>query len=499
MRARESSGRWCLSFLLAASAAACGSAGGGAAIAPRASGAPPASAPPAEASSAAAASPAADPSSSARTARITFIEDDYARALAEARRAHRPLFIDAWAPWCHTCVSMRSYVFPDPKLRVVANDFVWASIDTERPENARWVEAHPMTNWPTLWVIDPETESVVLKWSNSATADELVPLLAGVSPGASRDARGPSGSRVDADVEANRALLRGTQATAAGKTDEAIAAYRAALAAAPPGWARRPNTVEALIDRLHAKKDDAACAALAEAELPRLAGGTSRATTSLMGLECASRLPPGDAARKTTSAIEETMRAMALDPAQPILADDRSGLFEALVEAKTDAKRPAEAKELATAWAAFLEREATQAQAPAARAVFDAHRLLAYLAIGAPERAVPMLDASERDFPADYNPPARLARAYQAMHRPADALAAIDRAIHRAYGPRILRLYALKADLLTERGGPADAAAARATLNEALARTKDLHLTGSYAKLRLDLEARANAPEGRAR
>ncbi|MBV9949383.1 MAG: thioredoxin family protein, partial [Myxococcales bacterium] len=39
------------------------------------------------------------------------MEDDYPRALAEARARHLPLFVDAWAAWCHTCLSVRSYVF----------------------------------------------------------------------------------------------------------------------------------------------------------------------------------------------------------------------------------------------------------------------------------------------------------------------------------------------------------------------------------------------------
>jgi len=30
---------------------------------------------------------------------VPFIEDDYARALAEARARHVPLFIESWAPW----------------------------------------------------------------------------------------------------------------------------------------------------------------------------------------------------------------------------------------------------------------------------------------------------------------------------------------------------------------------------------------------------------------
>ena len=30
---------------------------------------------------------------------LPFIDDDYAKALSEARAQHKPLFIEAWAPW----------------------------------------------------------------------------------------------------------------------------------------------------------------------------------------------------------------------------------------------------------------------------------------------------------------------------------------------------------------------------------------------------------------
>lgn len=32
-------------------------------------------------------------------AALPFIEDDYARALAQARARKLPLFVDVWAPW----------------------------------------------------------------------------------------------------------------------------------------------------------------------------------------------------------------------------------------------------------------------------------------------------------------------------------------------------------------------------------------------------------------
>ena len=47
-----------------------------------------------------------------------------------------------------------------------------------------------------------------------------------------------------------------------------------------------------------------------------------------------------------------------------------------------------------------------------------------------------MLEQSEKDFPNDYNPPARLALAYKAMKQYDEALAASDRALAKVYGPR---------------------------------------------------------------
>jgi tetratricopeptide (TPR) repeat protein len=143
---------------------------------------------------------------------------------------------------------------------------------------------------------------------------------------------------------------------------------------------------------------------------------------------------------------------------------------------------------VARSWAAFLEDQAGRTPDPAARAVFDAHRLLAYLALGEPARALPMLAQSEHDFPADYNPPARLATALLQMKRYDDALAAVKRALDRAYGPRKLRLWSLEADVFEARK---DRASARHALQQALDYAKTLPLIGSHTKLRDALQKRA--------
>lgn len=408
---------------------------------------------------------------------LPFIDDDFPRALAEAKRTHRPLFVDVWAPWCHTCLSLRAYVLHDPALAELRDRFVWAAIDTENDKNAAFVARYPIEVLPTLFVIDASKEAPVLKWLGSATTPELKALLASVEHG------GEAG------------LARGNRLSAEGKTDEAIAAYRAALAETRPALGGsaiettkgedRARVLEALITQL-GKRDAAACLSLAKTELPHMPKGTSRANVALFGLGCAQEAKDGAAEKELAAAIEDIVA----DESDPMLADDRSGLFEALVEddhARSDADA---AKRHAKSWAAFLEAQASKATTNAARAVFDAHRVEAYLELGAPERAVPMLEQSEKDFPGDYNPPARLARVLLAMHRLDDAHAAIDRALSRAYGPRKLRLYLLAADIDHARS---DAKAERSTLDAAVAHAQSLTLTPGQKKLVEKIEARRAA------
>ena len=70
--------------------------------------------------------------SAAAAAPLQFIEDDVDAAMATARREHKALLVDAWAPWCHTCLSMKAFVFADPALRPLADRVVFVSIDTDR-------------------------------------------------------------------------------------------------------------------------------------------------------------------------------------------------------------------------------------------------------------------------------------------------------------------------------------------------------------------------------
>ena len=379
--------------------------------------------------------PASDPtttSSSKAGARdvLPFIHDDYPHALAEARKQKKPIFVDSWAPWCHSCLSMKSYVFTDPALAPLADRYVWLAIDTERDSNAAFVAKFTHDALPTLWVIDAERETVTWRWTGTLTAAEL------------RDAL----TREPTEAE---------------------------------------TTARATHDRVMelAKGDEASCARLALAEAKKLPRGTPRADILVSGLECA-------VSAKLSSEAEELLTrtmsdAQATDGS--LLADDRSALYEAIVEAKKSLGDEPGAKVVAAQWAKLLEDEAAKAKTPAARAVFDPHRLGAYLALGQPQRAVARLEQSERDFPDDYNPPVRLAKAYLELKKLDDAAAAAERARARVYGPRVMRVLVTVADIAKARG---DLAGEKKALAEALARTEKAALTSGQKKVRDGLAKR---------
>ena len=423
-----------------------------------------------------AAPPAPTVASAKPAAAPLFIDDDYTRALAEAKEKKKPIFVDAWAPWCHSCLSMRAYVLSDPALAPLANDLVWLAIDTEKDANAAFTSKFQNRVWPTLWIVDPTTETATMRWEGTATTSELLTLLAAVRP--------KHGQAQSGDPAKHDDFRRGTELVAKGELAEAERAFARAM---DDDVATRPQATEALIGLVSARKDLRVCSTLASTLGPTLPVGTSRASVLAIGLSCAR-----DAKREAELALlVEAAEKSARDPDPRMAADDRSALYEELVETKKEKGDDAGAKTLAKEWASFLEGEARRAPSKSARVVFDAHRLSAYLAADEPSRAVPMLQESERDFPDDYNPPARLAKAYLTMKQLDDARAAIDRAAARVYGPRSLRVFSLAADIAKAKG---DVAAERAALEQAIARTKTgPAMNDNQKKLRADLEKRLGA------
>jgi tetratricopeptide (TPR) repeat protein len=349
---------------------------------------------------------------------------------------------------------MRAFVFTDKALGRYAGRFVWLAIDTENEKNAPFLRKFPISVWPTLLVIDPKTETIALRYLGGGTVPQLAKLL-------------DDGARVvggKAQSSADSALARADRLAGSNKPADALKAYEEALRLAPKSWPKYGRAVESTLMLL--SHEPQRCVALATAAWPRLASTSSAVTVAASGMDCASELPKEDPARRATIERFESDARTILASQMNISGDDRSSLYESIIGARESLDDAAGAKKVAGEWAAFLEHEAARAKTPEQRAVYDPHRMGAYMKLEQPERALPMLLQSERELPGDYNPPARLATIYKAMGKLDEALAASDRALTKAYGPRKLGILRTRADIFTAMH---DDARARKTIDEAIA------------------------------
>lgn len=386
---------------------------------------------------------------------LPWISNNYEDAVALARARKVPLFVEAWAPWCHTCRSMRAFVLTDPSLARQAKRFVWLEIDTEDPRNSAFRKRYPIEAIPSFYVVDPDDQVAKVRWIGGLTVTQLHALLDDAHSGTYTPR-----ALLDRVAHADSVFGSGDNAGAAKE-------YAAVLASAKPDWKGYARTVESLMYTLLQTRRHAEGIEVARSALPRLGRSSSALSVSASALNCSYSLPdtaPGRA--QAVAEFEAGTRSLVTDMAFPAAADDRSGAWIELLTARQELGDSAGAHRVAGEWAAFLETAAAAAGSPDQRMVFDSHRLSAYLELGEPQRAIPMLEQSERDHPDDYNPPARMATAYLAMKRYDDALAASDRAMLKAYGPRKLLLYATRSDIFAGKG---DVPGARRTLEGAIA------------------------------
>ena len=351
---------------------------------------------------------------------------------------------------------MRAFVLGDPALSSQAGRFVWLELNTDLTTNAAALEKHEADAMPTYLVVDPKDETVVLRWVGSFTVPQAETFL--------QEARDKMAGAPTSPADA--ALAKADHLYGVRDYKAAAAAYREALALLPSAGPRYNRAVEALLFSYQQVDAFGEAIALVREALPRVGETPSAIVVSLGGLDSALALTREDPQRAAAIAeMEAAVRRALADPAIHAAADDRSGAYLSLLQARKDAKDAEGAKKVAGELAAFLESEASRAKTPEARAVFDSHRMTAYLELGQPEKAIAMLEASARDLPGDYNPQNRLARAYASQKRWDEALAASQKAASLATGRAKLRVLAARASVLQDKG---DKAAAVAAYDEAI-------------------------------
>jgi tetratricopeptide (TPR) repeat protein len=358
---------------------------------------------------------------------------------------------------------MRAFVFTDPALTDRARQFVWLELNFDDARNAELIERLSCEALPAFYIVNPADESVALRVVDSMNVAEL---------GAFLDQGRAAVLGVAPTSPLEGALLAADRLDAQGKKVEAASAYREVIARAPADWPPYGRVAVALLYLYQAQDKRVDCVAVAREALPRLPGAAAGVKVGTVGLDCAVGMSKDDPARSgAVSDMERSLRASLTTPPPGAAADDLSAGYASLIAARKAAGDAAGAAKDANAWASFLEAQAEAARTPQQRAVFDSHRLSAYLELGQPERAVTMLERSERELPGDYNPPARLAVAYLRLEKLDAALAASDRALAKVNGPRRVQVLVVRSNVLAAKG---DALAAQATLEQAIAHARSL-------------------------
>jgi hypothetical protein len=184
---------------------------------------------------------------------------------------------------------------------------------------------------------------------------------------------------------------------------------------------------------------------------------------AVAGLTCAEALQPGPARTAALAALEPAARAALRYP--DVLADDRLGLYEALLEARRASRDQAGARGVAGEWLDWIEAESARASTPLARSAFDGARLTAAMTLGDVARVLPALEASARALPGQYFALAYLARGQLEAGRPREAAATAKAAAALAEGPRKVNVLLVEARALRAAG---ELAGARAAVDEAI-------------------------------
>jgi len=266
-----------------------------------------------------------------------------------------------------------------------------------------------------------------------------------------------------ADDPASRAFAEARAAHAAGEFDKARAAYEKALAAAKPEWPNRSVALYGMLHTLVATGKWAECAAFGKANLGAIQGASMQADATSYLLACAKKLPEGEERSAVTAEAVARLREIVAHPPADASVDDRADALSILASGLEATGDKDGAKKAHEERLSLMEKAAAAAKTPEEAQTFDYGRANSYVALGRADEAIKMLSEREKQLPDSYEPPARLASVLFKSGKYPEALAAVDRALGRAYGPRKLLYLKLRADIQDKMG---DQKARIATLRE---------------------------------
>ena len=92
---------------------------------------------------------------------IIFVESDWKKALAEAKKQNKPIFLDAYTTWCGPCRMLKQHTFTDKAVAEYFNkNFINVALDMEKGDGLAVAEKYQIRAYPTLIITDADQKSV---------------------------------------------------------------------------------------------------------------------------------------------------------------------------------------------------------------------------------------------------------------------------------------------------------------------------------------------------
>jgi thioredoxin 1 len=92
---------------------------------------------------------------------IVFIEEDWSKALAEAKKQKKLIFLDAYASWCGPCKLLKRKTFPDKDAGEFFNkNFINVALNMEKGDGPFLLEKFGVDAFPTLIIADGDGNMV---------------------------------------------------------------------------------------------------------------------------------------------------------------------------------------------------------------------------------------------------------------------------------------------------------------------------------------------------
>jgi thioredoxin-related protein len=92
---------------------------------------------------------------------IKFVEANWTKAIAEAKKQKKMIFIDAYTSWCGPCRMLKQNTFTDKAAGEFFNkNFINIALDMEKGDGIAFAQKYQINAYPTLLIMDADQQSV---------------------------------------------------------------------------------------------------------------------------------------------------------------------------------------------------------------------------------------------------------------------------------------------------------------------------------------------------